>query len=195
MKLELDIKDLRRIAAIATAAGTDDARPVLTAILLEAGEEGHLVAVATDSYRLAWTQLEHVTPDDFAPVLINAKDYSRALKGLGKSTPLAVLAVEGAGFILSHGSYVAGGETVDGTFPQWRMLIAGLEGPGDLGAGVSYNARYLAGPWEIAKALGCGTRESVRVDVQPHDVKPGIFVVMHEWHPIHYLLMPVKPTS
>jgi DNA polymerase-3 subunit beta len=111
------------INRVAKAASRDDARPVLTGILIKAEGED-LTMVATDSYRLAVkrTKLEEAVPE-----ALEANVPARALRELAR---LAEGEDEGIQIWLSHNQalFRVGGvrlssRLIDGQFPNYRQLL------------------------------------------------------------------------
>ena len=112
------------IAKVARAASTDQARPVLTGILVSAsGDE--LRMVATDSYRLAVkeTKLERPLEGAFeANVPARAmQELQRIAAGVGDgdlaiSQRAGQVVFEAAGVVLSS-------RLIEGTFPNYRQLL------------------------------------------------------------------------
>jgi DNA polymerase-3 subunit beta len=111
------------INRVAKAASRDDARPVLTGILIKAeGEE--LTMVATDSYRLA---VKRTKLDDAVPEPLEANVPARALRELAR---LAEGGDEGVQIWLSHnqalfrvGEVRLSSRLIDGQFPNYRQLL------------------------------------------------------------------------
>jgi DNA polymerase III subunit beta len=112
------------IAKVARAASTDQARPVLTGIMVSAsGEE--LRMVATDSYRLAVkeTALEQALAGAFeANVPARAmQELQRIAAGAGED---AVAISQRAGqVVFEAGGVVLSSRLIDGQFPNYRQLL------------------------------------------------------------------------
>lgn len=106
------------LTQVATAASTDDARPILTGVFFE-NEEGELRLVATDSYRLAVRDVPAVDADLAGLVPV------RALRELGRSIGSANLKVgigaREATFASDRGTLTA--RLIEGTFPNYRQLL------------------------------------------------------------------------
>lgn len=110
------------VGQIARAASRDEARPVLTGVLLEVSREGCML-VATDSYRLAVRELV-ATADAEAKAIVP----ERALSEAGRA---AATDEKGTVQILvdeSQVSFRAGGLTltsrlIEGEFPNYRQLL------------------------------------------------------------------------
>ncbi len=112
------------IAKVARAASTDQARPVLTGILVSAtGEE--LRMVATDSYRLAVkeTRLERALAGTF-----EANVPARAMQELQRIATAAgedeVAISQRAGqVVFEAGGIVLSSRLIEGQFPNYRQLL------------------------------------------------------------------------
>lgn len=131
----LTVEDWRALAHIAKAASKDDKhRPILAAVLIEA--EGDTVrAVASDSYKMATTEVEAEAGTWTA--LLSAKDVLEALAVFERTIkrkvkpgdqPEVHLQETGDGFrvsLLSPATQTVSLaiEEVDGKFPNWRPLI------------------------------------------------------------------------
>jgi DNA polymerase-3 subunit beta len=112
---------LETIGRVARAASRDEARPVLTGVLVQfAGDK--LVMAATDSYRLAVkeTQLDAPAPE------LEAIVPSRALQELsripGDSDEIAV-GVQENQVLFSTGGVWLTTRRIDGQFPNYRQLL------------------------------------------------------------------------
>jgi DNA polymerase III subunit beta len=112
------------VARVARAASRDEARPVLTGVLVTV-EGGELTMVATDSYRLAVkrTQLE-------APVAerIEANIPARALRELarlieaGPEGPVRVWLARNQA-LFGVGEAMLSSRLIDGQFPNYKQLL------------------------------------------------------------------------
>ncbi|MBM3667931.1 MAG: DNA polymerase III subunit beta [Actinobacteria bacterium] len=123
--LELPAEALREtIGRVARAASRDEARPVLTGVLVTA-EEKQLTMVATDSYRLAVKRTELDAP--FA-ASIEANVPARALRELARLTeaapedPLQVWLTRNQA-LFRLGSVQMSSRLIDGQFPSYRQLL------------------------------------------------------------------------
>lgn len=111
----------RTIAQVARAASTDDARPVLTGVNLEAGPEGLTVA-ATDSYRLAvltmpWDQ------DVEATVLIPRRALDEARRSAEQLAGDVRMVLEEGQVSFDFGDRQLVTRLIEGSFPPFRQLI------------------------------------------------------------------------
>jgi DNA polymerase-3 subunit beta len=122
--LELPVAPLREtISRVASAASRDDARPVLTGILLKV-EGSELTMVATDSYRLAVkrTALGAEAPE------IEANVPARAMREVARlSEDDADGAVEihlsSNQAVFRIGGVTLSSRLIDGQFPNYRQLL------------------------------------------------------------------------
>ncbi len=111
------------IGRVASAASRDDARPVLTGILIKVeGEE--LTMVATDSYRLAVkrTGLGTAAPDIEANVPARAmREVARLTEDGGEDSVEVHLSANQALFRI--GEVKLASRLIDGQFPNYRQLL------------------------------------------------------------------------
>ena len=112
------------IARVARAASRDEARPVLTGVLVTAeGEE--LTMVATDSYRLA---VKRTTLDSAVSEKLEANIPARALRELARlidaapGEPLKVWLTRNQA-LFSIASTLLSSRLIDGQFPNYRQLL------------------------------------------------------------------------
>lgn len=111
----------RLVGQVARAASTEEARPVLTGVRLEAGD-GQLTAAATDSYRLAmrtipWEQA--VTGESLVPARA-LQEAAKAATELG-GTVEVVLEDGQVSFLLGDRRLTS--RLIEGTFPNVRGLL------------------------------------------------------------------------
>lgn len=111
----------KTVGQVARAASTDDARAVLTGVLLEASE-GTLTAAATDSYRLAvrtvaWDQGAETTALVPRRALEEAR---RTAEQLGSEVRLAL---EGTQVTFLFGDRRLTARLIEGKYPDYRQLI------------------------------------------------------------------------
>ncbi|HEX2030683.1 MAG TPA: DNA polymerase III subunit beta [Actinomycetota bacterium] len=107
---------------VARAASRDEARPVLTGVLLEANREG-LTLVATDSYRLAVRELA-ATGEGEATALVPERaltEAARAAAGEEKGQVQLVLGDAQAAF--RAGPLRLTSRLIDEQFPNYRQLL------------------------------------------------------------------------
>ncbi|MFP5308834.1 MAG: DNA polymerase III subunit beta [Actinomycetes bacterium] len=111
----------RMVAQVARAASSDEARPVLTGVKLEASD-GQLTAAATDSYRLAVRSL----PWDTAvtgEALVPARALQEVAKASGEAGGTITLALEEGQVSFLLGSRRLTTRLIEGTFPNYRQLL------------------------------------------------------------------------
>jgi DNA polymerase III subunit beta len=110
------------VAQVARAASRDEARPVLTGVLMEANREG-LILVATDSYRLAVREVQ-ATGDGEARALVPERaiaEAGRAAGGVEKGQVEVVLGDAQAAFRV--GTLRMTSRLIEGEFPNYRQLL------------------------------------------------------------------------
>ncbi len=107
------------IAQVAVAASSDAARPLLTGVLFEAGEDGGTRLVATDSYRLAVRDLSGVELEG------NGLVPARALRELGRTIGASKVQIgihpREAVFSSDRGHLWV--RLIEGSFPKYRSLL------------------------------------------------------------------------
>jgi DNA polymerase-3 subunit beta len=114
---------LETIARVARAASRDEARPVLTGVLVQfAGDK--LVMAATDSYRLAVkeTALSSSAPELEAIVPSRALQELARIPGDGDGDEIAV-GVQENQVLFSIGGVWLTTRRIDGQFPNYRQLL------------------------------------------------------------------------
>ena len=139
------------VGQVARAASRDEARPVLTGVLMEANREG-LVIVATDSYRLAVKELS-ASADGEARALVPERALTEAGRAAaGQEKGEVELVIGEAQVVFRVGTLRLTSRLIDGEFPNYRQL---LPEPAD--------NRLIAGRQELLEAVrrvGLLARES-----------------------------------
>jgi DNA polymerase-3 subunit beta len=112
---------------VVRAASSDDARPLLTGVLLT-HQDGAVRLVATDSYRLALRDLIGTTGlPEGSDVLVPARalgELQRLPLGAGEDGPAAVEVTTGPHEIaFTAGSVRISTRLLDGSYPDYRQLI------------------------------------------------------------------------
>jgi DNA polymerase III subunit beta len=110
------------VTQVARAASRDEARPVLTGVLMEANREG-LTMVATDSYRLAVREVQ-ATGDGEARALVPERaiaEAGRAAGGVEKGKVEVVIGDAQAAFRV--GTLRMTSRLIEGEFPNYRQLL------------------------------------------------------------------------
>lgn len=106
---------------VGRAASHDEARPVLTAVLFEAGPE-HLTLAATDSYRLAVRELDWTWEHEAMTALVPARALVEAARALAGEAEVEV-GVEPHQVTFTGGGRRLTSRLVEGEFPKFRSLI------------------------------------------------------------------------
>lgn len=110
------------VGQVARAASRDEARPVLTGVLLEANREGLTIA-ATDSYRLAVRELR-ATGEGEARALVPERAISEAGRAAGSEEKGEVEVVIGdAQAAFRVGTLRMTSRLIEGEFPNYRQLL------------------------------------------------------------------------
>ncbi len=109
------------LSQVVQAASSDDARPILTGVLM-AAEGGGLRLVATDSYRLAVRDLEgSAVLDEGQSVLVPSRALRELVRALGDGDVTLRLGEREATFEV--GSTRVTTRLIEGEFPNYRGLI------------------------------------------------------------------------
>ena len=110
------------VAQVGRAASKDEARPVLTGILMEANREG-LTLVATDSYRLAVRELQ-ASADGEAKALIPERALTEAGRSAaGQEKGEVEISIGEAQTAFRVGGLRLTSRLIDGEFPNYRQLL------------------------------------------------------------------------
>jgi DNA polymerase-3 subunit beta len=112
------------VARVARAASRDEARPVLTGVLVTV-EGSELTMVATDSYRLAVKRTELSSPVSES---IEANVPARALREIARLTESEAEGPVRVWLLRNQALFGVGGATlssrlIDGQFPNYRQLL------------------------------------------------------------------------
>ena len=111
---------------VVRAASGDDARPILTGVLMSA-EDGGLRLVATDSYRLAARDLPDATVlSEGQKVLVPSRALDELTRVLGDSDEVTVCLGErevSFDVVIEDGSVQVTTRLIEGEFPNYRQLI------------------------------------------------------------------------
>lgn len=109
------------IGQVARAASRDEARPILTGVLLEVSREG-LTMVATDSYRLAVRELT-ATAEGEAKALIPERALTEVGRAAGGEDKEAELFIDHSQVAFRTGRLTLTSRLIDGEFPNYRQLL------------------------------------------------------------------------
>ena len=102
------LPDWARIQAVSVACSVEDKRPILAGVCFGDG-----AVAATDSYRLAWTEID----SDAAPIIIPA----RAIGALSEAPTKATS--DGRTIKATTDDGVWWSRLIEGAFPKWRTLV------------------------------------------------------------------------
>lgn len=138
---------------VVSAASRDDARPILTGVLLTSTSTG-LRLVATDSYRLAVRDLPGVTVlAEGQKVLVPAKSLSEVQRLLGSGEVEVVLAEREVAFRVDGTEVTT--RLIEGEFPNYEQLI-----PSGYPNRLTINGEALAEAVKRVRIVGQGGRDS-----------------------------------
>lgn len=111
----------RMVSQVARAASSDEGRPVLTGVYIDAAE-GSVRAAATDSYRLAVRNLAFETPID-GSALIPARSLQEAAKAAGELGGSISVVLEDGQVSFLFGDRRLTTKLIEGTFPNYQALL------------------------------------------------------------------------
>jgi DNA polymerase-3 subunit beta len=112
---------LATVARVARAASRDEARPVLTGVLVQfAG--GKLVMAATDSYRLAVKETTLAAPAPELEAIVPSRALQELSRIAGDSDEIAVGVQENQVIFSADGVWLTT-RRIDGQFPNYRQLL------------------------------------------------------------------------
>lgn len=126
------------IAQVGVAASGDAARPILTGVLFEPGEDT-LRMVATDSYRLAVREIEGFALRDAG--LVPAKGLKELSRSIGAAQVQVAVGSREVAFGSERGSLTL--RLIEGNFPNYRQLLPD-----------SYPNRLVVEREDLLEALG-----------------------------------------
>jgi DNA polymerase III subunit beta len=110
------------VSQVGRAASRDEARPVLTGVLLEISREG-VVLVATDSYRLAIRDLV-ATSSAEAKAIVPERALSEAGRAASADEKGTVeLSIDESQVAFKAGSLMLTSRLIEGEFPNYRQLL------------------------------------------------------------------------
>ncbi len=146
---------------VISAASRDDARPILTGVLLAATTDG-LRLVATDSYRLAVRDLSGVTMlSEGQQVLVPAKGLAEVQRLLGDGNLEVVFSEREAVFRVEGAEVTT--RLIEGDFPNYEQLI-----PSDYPNRLTVGREILAEACKRVRLVGQGRDNSpVRMRMTP----------------------------
>jgi DNA polymerase-3 subunit beta len=109
------------VGQVSRAASKDEARPVLTGVLLEISREG-VVLVATDSYRLAVRDLV-ATADGEAKAIVPERALTEAGRAAVDQKARVEASVNASQIAFRVGSLTLTSRLIEGEFPNYRQLL------------------------------------------------------------------------
>ncbi len=111
----------RMVSQVARAASTDEGRPVLTGVYLDA-VNGSVRTAATDSYRLAVRTLAFETPIE-GSALIPARSLQEAAKAAAELGGSVKIVLEDGQVSFLFGDRRLTTKLIEGTFPNYQALL------------------------------------------------------------------------
>ncbi len=112
---------LETITRVARAASRDEARPVLTGVLVQF-TDGKLVMAATDSYRLAVKKTELPGPAPELEAIVPSRALQELARAAGDGDEIAV-GVQDNQVVFTAGEVWLTTRRIDGQFPNYRQLL------------------------------------------------------------------------
>jgi DNA polymerase-3 subunit beta len=110
------------VSQVGRAASRDEARPVLTGVLLEISREGCML-VATDSYRLAVRELV-ATADGEAKAIVPERALAEAGRAAATDEKGSVeIALDASQVAFRAGGLTLTSRLIEGEFPNYRQLL------------------------------------------------------------------------
>lgn len=188
--LEMTWTELAQVASIATCAGADEARPILTKVHLTS-EEGKLQAIATDSYTLAIISTDVVAPEGLN-ALVPAKwlvSVVKQLKITRYPKVTVTLSFTGENLTASNGETTVSTVLIDaGLYPQVLQLVPSAEKyTSEAGA---FNADFLA---RMADILPAGRKDTACWKcLSMSATSPSLWTRTYHSMSAKFLIMPVK---
>lgn len=110
------------VGQVARAASRDEARPVLTGVLLEVSPEG-LTLVATDSYRLAVRELIATAANEARAIVPERalSEAGRAAQSVEKGS--MEITIDESQVTFQIGGFTLTSRLIEGEFPNYRQLL------------------------------------------------------------------------
>jgi DNA polymerase-3 subunit beta len=129
------------VTQVSRAASRDEARPILTGVLLEVNREG-VILVATDSYRLALRELS-ATAEGEARAIVPERALSEAGRAAaGEEKGAVEVFVDHSQAAFRVGKLTLTSRLIEGEFPNYRQLLP-----------ESYESRLVASRQQLLDAV------------------------------------------
>jgi len=109
------------LRSVSFSASTSSVKPELSSISLTL-EKGQLIAVATDSFRLAEVRLPIKTKSSFGSVLIPARNITDVIRAIEASSEVEVRVGDNQCSFVSDFGHITS-RTIDGSFPDYQAII------------------------------------------------------------------------
>ena len=123
LSITLPTKDIdKAISYVGKAASKDDSRPILTGILFSV-ENNNVRCVATDSYRLAFADLEtNIQGVEDFQAIIPSKIFEAITKAANKEEDLTISFSENQ-IVFVFGQTIFISRKIEGTYPNYKQLL------------------------------------------------------------------------
>lgn len=109
------------LRSVSFSASTSSIKPELASVSLTL-EKGELVAVATDSFRLAETRIPLKVKGSFGPLLIPARNVADIVRAAESGTEIEIRSTDNQCSFLSDFGHITS-RTIDGAFPDYHAII------------------------------------------------------------------------
>ena len=109
------------VTQVTKAASRDEARPILTGVLLEA-EDGKITLAATDSYRLAIRDLGWTGPKEALKRVVPARALAEAARAAEGEDTVEIALGENQVAVRGKERRLTS-RLIEGEFPNWRQLV------------------------------------------------------------------------
>jgi len=152
--IKMDSKVMKQVIKQTTfATSTIENRPILTGVNIKV-EDDHLVAIATDSFRLSQKKIQTTKNYDKMNVVIPGKSLDELYKILELDLEEILLHLDSKSIIFEYGNILFKSRLLDGSFPETSRLI-----PKDFPVILKFNVNDLAVAVERASLLS--VRDSI----------------------------------
>lgn len=109
------------LKAVSFSASTSSVKPELSSISLSL-EKGELIAVATDSFRLAEVRIPIKTKGSFSSILLPARNVVDILRAIESGVDVEVRVDDNQCSFISDFGHITS-RTIDGAFPDYKAII------------------------------------------------------------------------
>jgi DNA polymerase III subunit beta len=147
---------------VVAAASVDEARPVLAGVYMYI-EEGKLVLVATDSYRLSERKitLKSIKPDTKLQIIVPARTMQELTRILGETEGDVNIYIADNQVMFSVDSVELTSRLIDGQFPNYRQII-----PAATETAIEIETAEFARITKVASLFARENAGGVRIDIK-----------------------------